>query len=96
MVLWILGRCSSSWDRRGGASGGTFSPDYELTPVSGCTTLLKMIAGEMNGIYLDSSSELNYKGVSPAEMHSRFRGEAIYNAETDVHFPKLTVGQTLS
>lgn len=29
-------------------------------------------------------------------MHTRFRGEAIYTAEVDVHFPNLTVGQTLS
>lgn len=28
-------------------------------------------------------------------MHSRFRGEVIYQAETDIHFPQLTVGQTL-
>lgn len=28
-------------------------------------------------------------------MHKDFRGEAIYTAETDVHFPQLTVGQTL-
>jgi ABC-type multidrug transport system ATPase subunit len=28
-------------------------------------------------------------------MHSAFRGEAIYTAEVDVHFPMLTVGQTL-
>jgi ABC-type multidrug transport system ATPase subunit len=28
-------------------------------------------------------------------MHRDFRGEVIYNAETDVHFPHLTVGQTL-
>jgi len=28
-------------------------------------------------------------------MHKDFRGEVIYNAETDVHFPNLTVGQTL-
>lgn len=29
-------------------------------------------------------------------MHQDFRGEVIYNAETDVHFPHLTVGQTLT
>jgi len=29
-------------------------------------------------------------------MHKDFRGEVVYNAETDVHFPNLTVGQTLS
>lgn len=28
-------------------------------------------------------------------MHSRFRGEVVYQAETDIHFPQLTVGQTL-
>lgn len=28
-------------------------------------------------------------------MQSRFRGELVYQAETDVHFPHLTVGQTL-
>ena len=28
-------------------------------------------------------------------MHNDFRGEVIYNAETDVHFPQLTVGDTL-
>jgi ABC-type multidrug transport system ATPase subunit len=28
-------------------------------------------------------------------MHTDFRGEAIYTAEVDVHFPMLTVGQTL-
>ena len=28
-------------------------------------------------------------------MHRHFRGEVIYQAETDVHFPNLTVGQTL-
>lgn len=28
-------------------------------------------------------------------MHKHFRGEAIYQAEVDVHFPQLTVGETL-
>jgi ATP-binding cassette subfamily G (WHITE) protein 2 (PDR) len=28
-------------------------------------------------------------------MHQQFRGETIYMAENDVHFPQLTVGQTL-
>jgi ABC-type multidrug transport system ATPase subunit len=28
-------------------------------------------------------------------MHREFRGDAIYQAETEVHFPQLTVGQTL-
>jgi ABC-type multidrug transport system ATPase subunit len=28
-------------------------------------------------------------------MHKAFRGEVVYQAEEDVHFPHLTVGQTL-
>ena len=77
-------------------------------PGSGCTTLLKTLAGERNCIYLDDKSELNYMGESTRlsglkvagipdkQMRTRFRGEAIYTAEVDIHFPKLTVGQTLS
>jgi len=34
-------------------------------------------------------------GISKELMQSEFRGECIYQAETDVHFPYLTVGQTL-
>lgn len=33
-------------------------------PGSGCSTLLKSIAGEYNGLYLDESSEINYRGMS--------------------------------
>lgn len=29
-------------------------------------------------------------------MHTHYRGEAIYTAEVDVHFPQLSVGYTLS
>lgn len=35
-------------------------------------------------------------GISEKQMRKQFRGEAIYTAETDVHFPQLTVGETLS
>nr|ODN88907.1 ATP-binding cassette transporter [Cryptococcus depauperatus CBS 7855] len=65
-------------------------------PGSGCTTMLKTIAGEMNGIYLDDDSLLNYRGITPKQMRGQFRGEAIYTAEVDVHFPSLTAGQTLT
>lgn len=71
--------------------------ERSLTPdLSGCTTYLKTIAGEMNGIYLDDKSQINYRGITKQEMESQFRGEASYTAEVDVHFPILTVGQTLA
>lgn len=39
---------------------------------------------------------LEITGISAHDMQKRFRGEAIYNAETDVHFPQLSVGDTLT
>lgn len=64
-------------------------------PGSGCSTFLKTIAGETNGFFIEEKSNINYQGITPEQMHSDFRGEAIYTAEVDVHFPMLTVGQTL-
>ena len=34
--------------------------------------------------------------MSAKEMHTHHRGEAIYTAEVDVHFPQLSVGDTLT
>ncbi|KAI5861149.1 ATP-binding cassette transporter [Durotheca rogersii] len=65
-------------------------------PGSGCSTFLKTISGDRNGIYVNKGSYFNYNGISDKEMHSAHRGDAIYTAEVDVHFPMLTVGQTLS
>ncbi|KAL3427777.1 ABC transporter cdr4 [Phlyctema vagabunda] len=65
-------------------------------PGSGCSTLLKTISGETNGFFVDNSSQINYQGIPKETMHKDFRGECIYQAEVDVHFPQLTVGQTLS
>lgn len=65
-------------------------------PGSGCSTFLKTIAGEMNGIYVEDQAYFNYHGVDAQEMHRQHRGECIYTAEVDVHFPMLTVGDTLT
>jgi ATP-binding cassette subfamily G (WHITE) protein 2 (PDR) len=65
-------------------------------PGSGCSTFLKTVAGETNGLYVDDTSYFNYQGMTPKEMHTHHRGEAIYTAEVDTHFPQLTVGDTLT
>ncbi|KAK3294943.1 ABC-2 type transporter-domain-containing protein [Chaetomium fimeti] len=65
-------------------------------PGSGCTTLLKTIAGDYNGIFMDDDSYFNYQGMTAKEMHTHHRGEAIYTAEVDTHFPQLSVGDTLT
>ncbi|KAI9368301.1 ABC drug exporter AbcA [Aspergillus egyptiacus] len=64
-------------------------------PGSGCSTFLKTIAGETYGFHVDKDSSINFQGLSAKQMTHEFRGEAIYTAEVDVHFPKLTVGDTL-
>ncbi|MCJ1266994.1 hypothetical protein MMC22_006879 [Lobaria immixta] len=65
-------------------------------PGSGCSTLLKTISGETHGFYIDKASNINYQGIPMEKMHQDFRGECMYQAEVDVHFPQLTVGQTLT
>jgi ATP-binding cassette subfamily G (WHITE) protein 2 (PDR) len=62
---------------------------------SGCSTLLKTIAGETHGFQVSPESYLNYQGVPATEMNTAFRGEAVYTAEVDAHFPQLSVGDTL-
>ncbi|KAF7349234.1 hypothetical protein MSAN_01712800 [Mycena sanguinolenta] len=64
-------------------------------PGSGCSTFLKTIAGQTHGFTVDAAADIQYQGIPSDIMHKDFRGEVIYNAETDVHFPQLTVGQTL-
>jgi ATP-binding cassette, subfamily G (WHITE), member 2, PDR len=74
-------------------------------PGSGATTLLKTIAGETRGYASVSGGDrhaypltldIHYNGIPAKIMHDRFRGEVAYNGEVDVHFPHLTVGQTLT
>ena len=65
-------------------------------PGSGCTTFLKTLAGETNGLYVQDDSYFNYQGLAAKEIHTAHRGDTIYTAEVDVHFPMLTVGETLT
>ncbi|KAF2759425.1 putative ABC multidrug transporter [Pseudovirgaria hyperparasitica] len=65
-------------------------------PGSGCSTLLKSLAGDRNGINVDAQASLNYHGITSDQMRRLFPGEMIYTAEEDVHFPELSVDQTLS
>ncbi|KAH0316158.1 putative ABC multidrug transporter, partial [Aureobasidium melanogenum] len=64
-------------------------------PGSGCSTFLKTLTGETHGFNVDEKSYLNYQGIEAKDMNTKYRGEAIYTAEVDVHFPNMTVGDTL-
>ncbi|KAK3392792.1 AtrD, ABC-transporter [Podospora didyma] len=65
-------------------------------PGSGCSTFLKTLSGDAHGFHIAKTSEINYEGISYDQMRRTFKGESIYLAELDVHFPELTLGQTLS
>jgi ATP-binding cassette, subfamily G (WHITE), member 2, SNQ2 len=63
-------------------------------PGSGCTTFLKVISNQRFG-YTAVDGEVLYGPFDSATFAKKYRGEAVYNQEDDVHHPTLTVGQTL-
>ncbi|TDZ74967.1 ZEB2-regulated ABC transporter 1 [Colletotrichum trifolii] len=80
-------------------------------PGSGCSTLLKTLAGHTEGLNVSNESYMNFRGlgtpinspffylrrlgINPRHMHDWFRGDVLYNAEVDVHLAPLSVGDTL-
>ncbi|KAG7660523.1 CDR1 [[Candida] subhashii] len=64
-------------------------------PGAGCSTLLKTIAVNTYGFHVGKESRITYDGLTPDEIEKHYRGDVIYSAETDVHFPHLSVGDTL-
>ncbi|KAI9654787.1 MAG: hypothetical protein M1821_005781 [Bathelium mastoideum] len=65
-------------------------------PGSGCTTFLKVISNQRYG-YTAVNGDVLYGPFDSATFEKRYRGEAVYNQEDDLHHhPTLSVGQTLS
>ncbi|KAL2429794.1 ABC multidrug transporter MDR1 [Exophiala dermatitidis] len=65
-------------------------------PGSGCSTFLKSICGELQGLQISKDSSITYSGIPQDVFLKEFKGEAIYNQENEKHFPHLTVGETLN
>ncbi|KAJ5675362.1 hypothetical protein N7462_008259 [Penicillium macrosclerotiorum] len=65
-------------------------------PGSGCTTFLKTICGHLGGLSMDPDSSIHFEGIDYEQMIKHHRGAVAYNKEVDLHFPHLTVGQTLT
>ncbi|KAJ7261720.1 ABC-2 type transporter-domain-containing protein [Mycena haematopus] len=63
-------------------------------PGSGCSTLLKTLANQTDE-YHSVSGSVHYDALSPEDIQAHYRGDVLYCAEDDVHFPTLTVEQTL-
>lgn len=64
-------------------------------PGAGCSTFLKTVASQTYGFHIDPSSVLSYDGLTAQDIHNHFRGDVVYCAETENHFPHMTVGDTL-
>ncbi|PYH91005.1 putative ABC multidrug transporter [Aspergillus ellipticus CBS 707.79] len=65
------------------------------SPGSGCSTLVKALGRELDGLKLDAESVIYYSGVPPQTMNKSSQAQVIYNSDVDKFFPNLTVGQTL-
>ena len=63
-------------------------------PGSGCTSFLKVISNQRFG-YTKVDGEVLYGTFDADTFGRRYRGEAVYNQEDDVHESTLTVSQTL-
>ncbi|KAI8989100.1 pleiotropic drug resistance ABC transporter [Trametes punicea] len=63
-------------------------------PGSGCSTLLKVLANQRQE-YHSVQGEVWYDSLTPEQIEKHYRGDVQYCPEDDVHFPTLTVDQTL-
>ena len=63
-------------------------------PGSGCSTFLKVITNQRSG-YTSVDGEVSYGSYNADLFAKRFRGEAVYCQEDDIHHATLTVSQTL-
>lgn len=64
-------------------------------PGAGCLTFLKTLASQTYGFHVAAETVILYDGITPKEIGNHYRGEVIYCAETENHFPQMTVGDTL-
>lgn len=95
-MLFAQGRC---FVRR--PSFSQFSPT--LTPPSvvlgrpgsGCSTFLKTLANAREEFHA-VEGEVHYDSLTPESLKKHYRGDIQYCPEDDVHFPTLTVEQTLT
>lgn len=63
-------------------------------PGAGCTTLLRTLANQRSEYY-SVEGEVHYDSLTPQDIKKYYRGDVQYSPEDDVHFPTLTVGETL-
>ncbi|KAN0136953.1 ABC-2 type transporter domain containing protein [Lactarius tabidus] len=64
------------------------------SPGSGCSTLLKTLTDQRAEYHL-VEGEVHYDSFTPEYITKHYRGDVVYSPEDDIHFPTLTVDETL-
>jgi ATP-binding cassette, subfamily G (WHITE), member 2, SNQ2 len=64
------------------------------SPGSGCSTLLKTLANQ-RGEYYAVEGNVYYDSLTPEDITRHYRGDVQYCPEDDIHFPTLSVDQTI-
>ncbi|WFD34806.1 hypothetical protein MCUN1_001650 [Malassezia cuniculi] len=64
-------------------------------PGSGCTTFLKSLASYRDG-FRSIEGEVLYEGLDHKAIDGPLRGDVVYSPEDDIHFPTLSVGDTIN
>jgi len=70
------------------------SPVVLGRPGSGCSTFLKILANQRQG-YHSVQGDIHFGAFTSEDIALNFRGDVSYCPEDDVHFPTLTVDETL-
>jgi ATP-binding cassette, subfamily G (WHITE), member 2, SNQ2 len=63
-------------------------------PGSGCSTFLRAITNQ-RASFAEVTGAVHYGGIPSDETLKHYRAEIVYSEEDDIHFPLLTVRQTL-
>ena len=63
-------------------------------PGSGCSTFLRAVTNK-RASFAEVSGEVHYGGIPSDELLKHYRAEIVYSEEEDIHFPLLTVRQTI-
>lgn len=63
-------------------------------PGSGCSTFLKVLANQRAEFHA-IKGDVAYDSFTPEQISKHYRGDVQYCPEDDVHFPTLSVDQTI-
>uniref|UniRef100_A0A0W0F6H9 Putative hba2 n=1 Tax=Moniliophthora roreri TaxID=221103 RepID=A0A0W0F6H9_MONRR len=63
-------------------------------PGAGCSSFLKTLSNQTEEFHAVEGN-VHYDSFTPEEIRTRFRGDVLFCPEDDLHFPTLTVEQTI-